>query len=116
MTDPYVASYAYVGNHPTSCTDPSGRTPICSDPFGLPDAVPGLYDFVEACTNHDYCYQNCLGTKGECDDGFLGDMWSSCEEGGYPAECYVQAVAYYLGVHSILGLETYIDYCGGIGG
>ncbi|MDQ3895791.1 MAG: phospholipase [Actinomycetota bacterium] len=45
---------------------------------GVPDAIPGIFDFTNACANHDACYASHEQTQAECDQAFLADMVAAC--------------------------------------
>jgi hypothetical protein len=72
------------------------------------DSGPGLFDFRQACTRHDGCYQG-MNRAGEpavtdrlrCDDLFRTDLTASCEylhgavQNRRARECADTANAYY---------------------
>ena len=89
--------YRYVLNRPISLVDPFGLQ--CGPgPIGdllIPDGIPGIYDFSDACGCHDECYETAGKTKVECDMQFHENMYKSCK--GDPlcesiAEKYFSAV------------------------
>jgi hypothetical protein len=44
---------------------------------GVPDAIPGIFDFTEACERHDACYA-AGGDRSECDLAFHEDLIAAC--------------------------------------
>jgi RHS repeat-associated protein len=47
----------------------------------IPNAIPAVFDFKDACNNHDWCYGQKYGTaRRTCDNNFLSDMNSWCDE------------------------------------
>jgi len=110
VTDPYVASYVYVRNRPRTCTDPSGAVDGCSH---VPDSIPGVFDFTEACNGHDLCYEYHLDSKTDCDISFFSAMLSHCysrHDGGFFEDlCEDYATLYFLGVY-YLGQAAYDSY------
>jgi len=65
--------------------DPSW-TPVpngCSSPFGNNPTGCTNTSFLNACNNHDICYQTCGGTGGwgkyNCDTSFGAEMYSVCQ-------------------------------------
>jgi len=61
----------------------------------VPNGIPGIYDFTQACNNHDDCYGNVGFGKDLCDTTFRRDMLDSCNGGpvcGVFAEVYAAAV------------------------
>ena len=44
----------------------------------VPDTVPGLFDFTDACAAHDECYAAGEQTQAECDTQFRQDMNAAC--------------------------------------
>jgi RHS repeat-associated protein len=102
LTDPYISSYVYVRNQTAVLVDPSGRHHTswwdgeCS---WSRDAVSGIFDFHEACTEHDRCLE-LGGSFDGCDAEFLYDMAAHCvlrhASGSYlEATCLVIAYEYY---------------------
>lgn len=71
---------------------------------GVPDTIPGIFDFTGACAAHDACYASGAQTQARCDDRFLQDMVSAClvqhPDAWAPARyaCFAFAYLYYLGV------------------
>ena len=70
---------------------------------GVPDTIPGIFDFTDACAAHDACY-----ASGEaqlpCDDAFRDDMVAECVA-DFPSAvdprrhlCLTFAQLYYFGV------------------
>lgn len=45
---------------------------------GVPDAIPGVFDFTDACAAHDLCYASGQQTQGQCDESFRQDMVATC--------------------------------------
>ncbi|HVL05076.1 MAG TPA: phospholipase A2 [Acidimicrobiales bacterium] len=45
---------------------------------GVPDTIPGIFDFTTACAGHDLCYAGGQQTQAQCDDRFLQDMSALC--------------------------------------
>jgi hypothetical protein len=71
---------------------------------GVPDALPGIFDFTSACAAHDLCYAGGQQTRGECDAQFRHDMGALCVS-QHPATldplryvCLTFAQLYYAGV------------------
>ena len=70
----------------------------------VPDTVPGLFDFTDACAAHDECYASGEQTQAECDTQFRQDMNAACvtqhPSALDPARyaCLVFAQVYYAGV------------------
>jgi hypothetical protein len=70
---------------------------------GVPDALPGIFDFTSACAGHDLCYAG-EQTQAQCDTQFRQDMTASCVA-QHPAAldplryvCFSFAQLYYAGV------------------
>ena len=71
---------------------------------GVPDSIPGIFDFTAACAAHDACYGSGEQTRAECDDQFRHDMNAACvtqhpsalDPARYP--CLFFAQLYYAGV------------------
>lgn len=119
--------YVYVLNNPVIFVDPTGL--VCG-PNGwkdwlVPDWIVGVFDFTNACENHDCCYGCYVVSKSQCDSNFLNDMQNSCSTTFWllRLDCYGYAYKYYLGVHWFGGsfYKKDIDYCctscaGGPGG
>ena len=71
---------------------------------GVPDAIPGIFDFTDACAAHDACYASGEQTQAECDNQFRQDMTATCvaqhpsalDPGRYA--CLFFAQVYYAGV------------------
>ena len=70
---------------------------------GVPDAIPGIFDFTDACTAHDACYTSGQ-TQLACDDAFRQAMVAECAA-QYPSVldgrrflCLTFAQLYYFGV------------------
>ena len=70
---------------------------------GVPDALPGVFDFTAACERHDTCYS--LGVdRLACDRAFRADLLAACATQHPDALavgrllCAVFAELYYLGV------------------
>ena len=76
---------------------------------GVPDALPGIYDFTAPCERHDACYA--LGVdRLACDRAFREDLHVACQA-QHPAAtdprrflCLVFADLYFLGVRLFGGL------------
>ena len=70
---------------------------------GVPDAIPGIFDFTEACAAHDACYAS--GQPQEaCDEAFRQAMVATCVA-DFPSAldgrrylCLTFAQLYYFGV------------------
>ncbi len=45
---------------------------------GVPDTIPGIFDFTEACASHDACYASGDQTQAECDEAFRADLVGAC--------------------------------------
>lgn len=45
---------------------------------GVPDTIPGIFDFTDACTAHDACYAAGEQTRAACDAELLEDMNATC--------------------------------------
>lgn len=45
---------------------------------GVPDSLPGIFDFTGACAAHDACYAAGEQTQGACDSQFRDDMNALC--------------------------------------
>ncbi|MGH9264871.1 MAG: phospholipase A2 [Acidimicrobiales bacterium] len=45
---------------------------------GVPDAIPGIFDFTDACAAHDACYASGDQTQAQCDESFRQDMVATC--------------------------------------
>ena len=45
---------------------------------GVPDSVPGIFDFTEACAAHDACYASGESTQAACDEAFRTEMVAAC--------------------------------------
>jgi RHS repeat-associated protein len=69
--------FSYAGNNPVNHADPTGLTCGYGSTEWVPEGLGGLYDFTEACANHDECYA-CGEPKNECDEKFYADMAASC--------------------------------------
>ncbi len=71
---------------------------------GVPDSIPGIFDFTAACAAHDACYGSGQQTRAQCDDRFRQDMNAACvtqhpsalDPGRYA--CLFFAQLYYAGV------------------
>ena len=44
----------------------------------VPDTIPGIFDFTDACADHDACYASGEQTRAECDEAFRRDMVAEC--------------------------------------
>lgn len=84
-----VYSDCYVGKPPPAnpnCFDCPGNN--CDNGCGaadgfsslVPDNVPFIFDFSDACCNHDFCYASTSFTKRQCDAAFLRDMLQNCRD------------------------------------
>lgn len=58
---------------PITSFDPDGEP--CT---GVPDAIPGVFDFTAACTQHDACYAEGVDRLA-CDVAFRTDMIEACQ-------------------------------------
>lgn len=71
---------------------------------GVPDAIPGIFDFTDACTAHDECYASGEQTQAACDEAFRQDMVAACAVQhpsalyGRRYACLAFAHLYYAGV------------------
>ena len=71
---------------------------------GVPDTIPGIFDFTEACAAHDACYASGQQTQAACDSQFRQDMNALCvaqhPSALDPARyaCLFFAQLYYVGV------------------
>ncbi len=78
--------------------DPDGEP--CT---GVPDAIPGVFDFIAACIRHDACYA-AAGDRLACDTAFRQAMIAACltqRPDVYDARrhtCLVFAELYFAGV------------------
>ena len=45
---------------------------------GVPDRIPGIFDFTDACASHDECYASGEQTRAQCDEAFRSDMVVAC--------------------------------------
>ena len=45
---------------------------------GVPDSIPGIFDFTGACASHDACYAAGEQTRAGCDEAFRQDMVAEC--------------------------------------
>ena len=71
---------------------------------GVPDSIPGIFDFTDACAAHDACYASGEQTRAECDNQFRQDMNAACvaqhpsalDPGRYA--CLFFAQLYFVGV------------------
>jgi hypothetical protein len=71
---------------------------------GVPDTIPGIFDFTSACASHDLCYAGGEQSQAECDSQFREDMTALCVA-QHPAAfaplryvCLTFAQLYYVGV------------------
>lgn len=71
---------------------------------GVPDTIPGIFDFTSACASHDLCYAGGVQTQAQCDTRFRQDMTALCVA-QHPAAldpvryvCLTFAQLYYAGV------------------
>ena len=97
------------------CATPAGAQEVAVDqigiPFdgggsctGVPDAIPGIFDFTGACASHDLCYAGGEQTQAQCDTQFRQDMTALCvaqhPAGRNPLRyvCLTVAQLYYAGV------------------
>lgn len=71
---------------------------------GVPDTIPGIFDFTDACAAHDACYGAGEQTHAACDSQFRQDMNALClaqhPSALDPARyaCLFFAQLYYVGV------------------
>lgn len=115
---PFNTSSQHLSEHRSKCcglivprpghvTDENG----CSSPgqdymeIVVPDPnamACGGATFKGACDAHDGCYDNCIDTKGECDEAFLLDLYDACENdmpaGLCTVTCRAVAWSYYYAV------------------
>lgn len=83
--------------------DPDGEP--CT---GVPDAIPGVFDFTAACTQHDACYA-AGGDRLACDLAFRQAMISACRTQHPDATdprrytCLTFAELYFVGVRLLGG-------------
>jgi hypothetical protein len=65
----------------------------------------GFYgaDFRSACAAHDACYGTCAD-RYDCDQAFLQNMYSACDNSYNPQACYRQAEHYYMMTRMFGGL------------
>jgi hypothetical protein len=49
----------------------------CSKDFKVPDSIPLIFDFLNSCCNHDFCYSS-TASKAVCDLNFLNQNLASC--------------------------------------
>ncbi|MDQ4005311.1 MAG: phospholipase [Actinomycetota bacterium] len=85
--------------------DPDGEP--CT---GVPDAVPGVFDFTAACTQHDACYA-AAGDRLACDLAFRQAMIAACQA-QFPSAfdprrytCLSFAELYFVGVRLVGGFS-----------
>ena len=45
---------------------------------GVPDTLPGVFDFTSACAAHDLCYAGGQSSQADCDEVFRQDMTALC--------------------------------------
>lgn len=45
---------------------------------GVPDTIPGIFDFTDACAAHDECYASGGQTQAQCDESLRQDMVATC--------------------------------------
>lgn len=70
---------------------------------GVPDTIPGVFDFTDACAAHDACYASGQD-QATCDDAFRQDMVAACAAqhpsalDGRRYACLTLAQLYYFGV------------------
>ena len=71
---------------------------------GVPDTIPGIFDFTDACAAHDACYGSGEQTQAQCDQAFLQDLVAACAA-QHPSAldptrylCLTFAQLYYAGV------------------
>jgi hypothetical protein len=70
---------------------------------GVPDTLPGIFDFTAACERHDACYAAGVDRLA-CDEAFRADLLASCDAQHPEAFdvrrylCFALAELYYLGV------------------
>lgn len=70
---------------------------------GVPDTLPGIFDFTEACAAHDACYAEGVDRLA-CDLAFREDMRAACESqhpdalDGRRYACFGFADLYFFGV------------------
>jgi hypothetical protein len=56
----------------SSCSNGCG-----SKDFKVPDSIPLIFDFLNSCCNHDFCYSS-TASKAVCDLNFLNQNLASC--------------------------------------
>ncbi len=81
------------------CCDCAPKPNGCGAEDGIkfPNSIPFVFDFTQACNNHDICYGTLGSVRSNCDDTFLSEMLASCSTLNLP--CQALAYSYYLGVH-----------------
>lgn len=61
----------------------TGTFPIPGDDggtcTGVPDTIPGIFDFTDACAAHDECYAAGAQSRLACDLAFREDMIAACQ-------------------------------------
>ncbi len=79
----------------------------------MPDQLPFLFNFADACEKHDNCY-GCVGRakgmqKKDCDNQFLEDMKKDCDKRPIPVRqlCKIAAAVYHAVVTSPLSEEPW---------
>jgi RHS repeat-associated protein len=101
--------YRFVRNSSLRMFDGFGLGAACgSGPTSIlvPDK-PGGFNFTSACAKHDKCYGTCGAAKSDCDEQFLEDMQSICENSYFGSVgCNELANIYYGAVHE-LGQDPY---------
>ena len=92
---------------PNGCSTPTGNNPC-----GLP-----CTDFLDACNQHDVCYQTCGSDRTGCDGALQGNLLvrcGTCTDSNAVACCVFWADAYAVAV-SMVGAGPYFDdqvqYC-----
>ena len=74
------------------------------------DSYPRVFDFRDACIEHDHCYVNSTWPRKWCDSRFAKDMTTSCTKWWITREtsCKVIACLYYMGVREYGELSSTI--------
>jgi RHS repeat-associated protein len=93
--------FLYTKNNPVNWTDITGKVCGSEDIDALvPDQWDDLFDFRNACSEHDGCYGDCISKPGKftCDMQFLSNMKASCRNSDNYLKCIDVARIYFLAV------------------